>query len=311
MNLLHFKYAVEVAKTASITKAAENLFMGQPNLSRAIKDLEENLGFTIFRRTPKGIVPTEQGEVFLERARSVLAQVEAIEQMYRTAKNKRQNFSVSVPRVSYISHAFTEFAKNLDAGECSEIYYKETNSMRTIQNVVNSDYKLGILRYQTVYDKNFKTMMAEKGLVSELICEFSPVVTVAADSSLAQRAEIAPPDLKNKTEIVYGDKYVPAGSAANMKKEKNLFEVKKRIFIFDRESQFELLSRLPETFMLGSPIPKDILERFALVQRACPENKQRFRDVLIFKKEYRLTPVDIRFIDALTKSKRRFIQASL
>ena len=55
MNILHLKYAVEVAKTRSISKAAENLYMGQPNLSRAIKELEESLGITIFRRTTKGI----------------------------------------------------------------------------------------------------------------------------------------------------------------------------------------------------------------------------------------------------------------
>ena len=60
MNLLHLKYAIEVAKTSSITKAAENLFMGQPNLSRAIRELEENLGFDIFRRTSKGA-----GEIFM------------------------------------------------------------------------------------------------------------------------------------------------------------------------------------------------------------------------------------------------------
>lgn len=308
MNLLHLKYAIEVEKTASITKAAENLFMGQPNLSRAIKELEENLGFDIFRRTPKGIVPTAQGEEFLEHARSILSQVDAVEKMYMTSKASAHNFSASVPRVSYISYAFTEFAKNLNSEECSEIYYKETNSMRTINNVVNSEYKLGILRYQTVYDKNFKHMMDEKGLVSELICEFSPMVTVSENSESAQKQELTLTDLANKTEIVYGDKYVPSVSASDMKKGASLLKVKKRIFIFDRESQFELLSQLPETFMLGSPIPPDILQKFRLVQRACPENKQRFRDVLIFKKEYRLTPVDAQFIDALTQSKRLFIK---
>ena len=70
MNILHLKYAVEVEKTSSITKAAENLFMGQPNLSRSIKDLEETLGIKIFRRTSKGIVPTIQGEEFLTYAKS-------------------------------------------------------------------------------------------------------------------------------------------------------------------------------------------------------------------------------------------------
>ena len=59
MNLLHFKYAVEIAKTKSISQAAENLYMGQPNLSRAIKELEEKLGITIFLRNSKGIEITD------------------------------------------------------------------------------------------------------------------------------------------------------------------------------------------------------------------------------------------------------------
>ena len=78
MNLLHFKYAVEIAKTKSISKAAENLYMGQPNLSRAIKELEENIGITIFKRTSKGITVTAEGEEFLEYANRILAQVEQV-----------------------------------------------------------------------------------------------------------------------------------------------------------------------------------------------------------------------------------------
>ncbi len=68
MNLTHLKYALEVERTGSITKAAENLFMGQPNLSRVIKELEDAAEIKIFRRTSKGIVPTENGRIFLERA---------------------------------------------------------------------------------------------------------------------------------------------------------------------------------------------------------------------------------------------------
>ena len=68
MNLLHLRYALEVEKTRSISKAAENLLMSQPNLSRAIKELEESLGITIFKRTSKGISVTFQGEEFLSHA---------------------------------------------------------------------------------------------------------------------------------------------------------------------------------------------------------------------------------------------------
>ena len=79
MNLLHLKYAVEIANTKSISRAAENLYMGQPNLSRAIKELEENLHITIFNRTSKGITVTPEGEEFLQYARRIIGQVEEVD----------------------------------------------------------------------------------------------------------------------------------------------------------------------------------------------------------------------------------------
>ncbi|MDE7194471.1 MAG: LysR family transcriptional regulator, partial [Oscillospiraceae bacterium] len=86
MNILHLKYAVEVEKTRSISKAAENLYMGQPNLSRAIKELEESLGITVFKRTTKGISITPDGEEFLRRARRIVSQVEEMEDIYRNGR---------------------------------------------------------------------------------------------------------------------------------------------------------------------------------------------------------------------------------
>ena len=78
MNTVLLQYAVEVEKTGSITQAAGNLYRDQPNLSKAIKTLEESLGAPIFKRTPKGVVPTARGRIFLEYARNVLAQLEAV-----------------------------------------------------------------------------------------------------------------------------------------------------------------------------------------------------------------------------------------
>ena len=83
MNLLHLKYAVEVAETNSITRAAENLYMAQPNLSRSIHELESDLGIEIFRRTSKGRFPTPKGEEFLNYARNILTQGDAVEKMYQ------------------------------------------------------------------------------------------------------------------------------------------------------------------------------------------------------------------------------------
>ena len=164
MNVMHMKYAVEIANTKSISQATENLYMGQPNLSRAIKELEESLGITIFKRTTKGISVTPEGEEFLQYAKRIISQVEEVEEIYRNGKSKKQRFSVCVPRASYISDAFAEFAKNIDTSISAEIFYKETNSMRTINNIVKEDYKLGIIRYQSSFDKYFTSMFNEKKL---------------------------------------------------------------------------------------------------------------------------------------------------
>ena len=90
-NILHLKYAVEIEKTGSITKAAENLYMGQPNLSRAIKELEDNLNITIFNRNSKGITITPEGEEFLQYARRIISQVEEVEEIYKNDRRPKQH----------------------------------------------------------------------------------------------------------------------------------------------------------------------------------------------------------------------------
>ena len=100
MNLLHMKYALEVAKAGSVNKAAEELLIAQPNLSRAIKELEANVGITIFDRSAKGMFLTPDGEIFVRYAKSVLQQVENIENLFKNRDAGRERFSVSVPRVS-------------------------------------------------------------------------------------------------------------------------------------------------------------------------------------------------------------------
>ncbi|MGN1101060.1 MAG: LysR family transcriptional regulator, partial [Huintestinicola sp.] len=83
MNLQHLKYMTEVERTGSVTKAAANLFMGQPNLSKAIKEVENEIGITVFRRSAKGVYPTPEGERFLARAKAVLEEMGKLEALYK------------------------------------------------------------------------------------------------------------------------------------------------------------------------------------------------------------------------------------
>lgn len=301
MNIVHLKYAVEVDKTRSISKAAENLFMGQPNLSRAIKELEESLGIVIFKRTSKGIYPTPEGEEFLQYAKNILYQIDEVEHMYKGDNALKQKFSISVPRAGYISCAFAEFAKSIDMNRSAEIFYKETNTSRAIKNILNSDYKLGIIRYQKVFEPYFDAMLRDKGLESRLVWEFSYVAAVSENSPLAKKDDFALSELSDYIEIAHADPYVPSLPLVDVKKAELSESVNKRIFVFERGSQMDLLSAVPNTFMWVSPVPEKVKKLYGIVEKQSHENKKIYKDVLIYRKGYKLTPLDNAFMDNVYK----------
>ena len=307
MNLLHMKYAVEVARLGSLGKASETLLIATPNISRSIKELEADLGISIFERTTKGMELTPDGEQFINFAKRILGQIEQVEDFYKKGTAKKQEFSISVPRACYISEAFAEFSKSL-SGDAAEIFYKETNSQRTIRNMLEHDYKLGIIRYAENYDKYFKSMLEEKGFQYELVTEFTYSLIMSADNPLAKKENISYDDLKDYIEIAHADPYVPSMPLSKVVKEELPDNINRRIFIFERASQFDLLSMNPETFMWVSPAPQSLLERYNLVQKECGDNKKVYKDVLIYKNGYKLTKLDRQFITALCESKRKHLK---
>ena len=298
------KHALEVAKAGSLSKASEKLLIAAPNISRSIKELENDLGITIFDRTQNGMKLTPQGEEFINYAKSILGQIDEVEQFYKTGAPKKQKFSISVPRACYISEAFAEFSKTLSK-DPAEVFYKETNSQRTIQNLLNHDYKLGIIRYAENYDRYFKTMLEEKGFRYELVTEFTYSLIMSAESPLAAKETITFEDLRSYIEIAHADPYVPSMALSKVVKEELPDNIDRRIFIFERASQFDLLSMNPETFMWVSPAPEKLLTRYNLVQRSCAENKKVYKDVLIYRTGYRLSELDRQFITKLCESKRK------
>ena len=300
MNIAHLKYAVEVEKTASITKAAENLFMGQPNLSRGIKELEETLGVKIFKRTSKGIVPTPQGEEFLGYAKSILAQIKEMESLYKPEKNNKLKFSISVPRASYIADAFSKFVREADMSKEIEFSFKETNAMRAIRNVVQENYGLAIVRYQTIFESFFTNMLRDKGMKSENIWEFEYQLLISKNDPLSQKNVVDIEDLSGYIEICHGDPFVPSLPMSDIKKAEMDENVTKRVYVYSRGSQLDLLATVPHTYMWVSPTDVEQLERYELVLKPCRGNKHRvYRDILTSKKEYKYTAVDKQFIEKL------------
>ncbi len=302
MNLLHLKYVIEISKTKSLNKAAENLFMAQPNLSRSLKELEDSLGFELFKRTPKGMVLTEIGEEFVKNAEVVVKQFDEMEANFSAKSSKAQQFSLSLPRASYVCTAFTNFLNKIDKSKDIDFNYKETNAMRVIKNVEQDGFRLGILRYGAQHEEYFRTVLIEKGLNSREIFEFSYVLLMSKDSPLAKKDKIYMEDLTENIEILHGDPYVPTLSTKEVKKAEFSGITNKNIFIYERSSQFEILNNVKETYMWISPLTQEVLERHNLVQKKCCDYVKTYKDVLIYKKNYSFSELDDMFLSELKLS---------
>lgn len=303
MNFLHLKYAIMVAETGSISKAAEKLYVAQPNVSRAIKELESDLNITIFDRNSKGMTVTPEGEQLIHYAKRILRQVDEMEKIFKEEK-KKNVFSISVPRASYIADAFVEFSSCLKNIDNVEVYYKETNAYRVINNVINSEYNLGILRYYVNHDRYFKEVIEKRELKCELIHQFKYVLIFNKNNPLAKNNEIHYDDLKDFIEIAHGDPYVPSLSINELTKTELSEEIRRRILVFERASQYELLASNDETFMWVSPVSQTILDRYGLVQKECIDNTKVYKDLLIYRSNYKLSNLDQEFITKLCESKR-------
>ena len=308
MNIVYLKYAVEVAKEGSLNSAAKKLFIAQPNLSRAIKELETEMGIIIFERRAKGMVLTPEGERFIAYGSRILKQIDEVDSMFKGDGEKKNSFSVVVPRASYISHAFSRFSLEMQNEKRCEMYYKETNSSRAIESVADKGYGLGIVRYASEYDKYFKQDLDNRGLNYELVAEFKFKLIFSKKSALYAKKSITYDDLKSFVEIAHADPYVPSLTVAEIRKNEMGNEADKRIFLFDRASQFEILSANADCYMWVSPVPNELLERYDLSEREIKGDERVYRDVLIYNKNYKLSPLDKAFITCLCDAKRKYIK---
>ena len=302
MNTLHLKYAVEVERTGSITQAAENLFMAQPNLSKAIKELEENMGITIFERSSKGAVLTQKGAEFMVYAKNILAQLEKMESLQIPDASLRQSFNVCIPRGSYIASGFTRFVSGLDMEKEIDVNIKETNSMQTISNVADGRFNLGIVRYSLDYENYFLDYIEEKNLRYEQIWDFEYLVVMSTSHPLAEVAELKKSDLEGYVEIVHGDTSIPYIQPDSLRRPEGA-KGQKRVYVYERCNQFDMLEHIPLSYMWVSPIPDEWLRRYGLVQRKCKSSLNRYKDILVYPKGYKLSELDRRFIDKLFESK--------
>ncbi len=301
MNTLHFKYAVEVERTGSITQAAENLFMGQPNLSKAIMELEETLGFMIFERTSKGVIPTVKGVRFLVYAKNILSQIEKMEAL-ADESGSGQTLSLAFPRSFYIGRAVAKYTANFDFTAKVRLNIRESASVQLINSIALGMFNIGVVRYRLAHEKYFLDYIEDKELDGIPFWEFDSVVTTAKRNY--ENDEILDyQTLCEMTPIVYGDETIPYLSFGEVRREAKSPAADKAVFVYDRATAIELLHSLPNAYMLSAPAPRTELQKYGLSQQKCAIPDERSKDILVFQKGYKFSESDRQFVDILSQTK--------
>ena len=147
MNIHQLRCAVTVARLGSQTRAAEELYMSQPNLSKALKDLEQTCGFRIFTRTGTGMAPTRRGEEFLEHARAVLEKLDLMDAIYQGQDRRSANLSVAVCGAGYLTRALCAFLDETNPAEGLEINMREGRVEEVVRAVLDREAEIGVIRY--------------------------------------------------------------------------------------------------------------------------------------------------------------------
>ena len=146
MTLQQLKYVTTIANIGSISEAAKRLFVSQPSLTKAIKELEKEMGITIFDRTNKGITVSKEGERFLGYARQVLEQAALLEEQYKSQSGGKKQFSVSTQHYSFAVNAFVELLKGAGIDQY-DVSLRETQTYEIIDDVAHMKSEIGLLFY--------------------------------------------------------------------------------------------------------------------------------------------------------------------
>lgn len=196
MTLQQLRYVIKIVEYGSITEAAKQLYITQPSLSAAIKDLENELGIEIFHRTSKGISLTVDGREFLSYARQVIEQTELLERRYMDKKPSKQLCTISTQHYAFAVNAFVELLLGLDVDEY-EFTLRETRTYEIIEDVRDYRSEIGIIYLSDFNEKVINKLLVENHLTFNLLFEADPHVFISSRHPLAGREAINLDDLED------------------------------------------------------------------------------------------------------------------
>lgn len=194
MRIQQLQYIIKIVETGSMNEAAKQLYITQPSLSNAVRDLEQEMGITIFIRNPKGITLTKDGVEFLSYARQVIEQTDLLEERYKNPTAQRELFSVSSQHYAFVVNAFVSLLNKTDMTKY-ELFLRETRTYEIIDDVKNFRSEIGVL-FLNSYNRDVLTKMFDDShLVATSLFSTQPNIFVSKDNPLASKEIIQLEDL--------------------------------------------------------------------------------------------------------------------
>jgi DNA-binding transcriptional LysR family regulator len=194
MTLTQLRYIAKVAECGSITEAARQLYISQPSLSSSIRDLEGELGISIFNRSARGISLTPDGSEFLSYARQILEQTELVEQRYAHAAPAKRLFAISSQHYAFVVNAFVKLLESVEADEY-EMTLRESRTYEIIEDVAGYRSELGVLYLSSFNEKVLRKLMRENHLTYTPLFDARPHVFVSDTHPFAGAESVTLTDL--------------------------------------------------------------------------------------------------------------------
>ena len=308
MNIQQLKNVIEVWKCGSISKAAKHLYMNQPNLSRTITSLEEEFNITLFSRTNSGVEPTRDGLQFLRQAERIVADIEEFEHSFKSGGEEELSFKIAVPRVSYLANAFSQAVSDNAGEKLLNIEYLEGSNEEIINRVLFMGYDLGIIRFPIEFESDYKKRLVEMQLKFQELLTFRFVATMSSRHPLADKRMLRLSDLKSYIILTHGDN---RNVNFSDKETDSLYlsDISDHtITLFERGSQFDFLRNISGSYMLVSPLPRDVLEANDLVQIPISEHDVGlFVDLIITRKNRRYTEFERKLINHISEVQQQIM----
>ena len=194
MTLQQLKYAVTVAECGTISAAAEKLFISQPSLTTAIRELETEMGVTIFSRTNRGVIVSREGEEFLGYARQILSQAQLLQERFSGREQGEKRFAVSSQHFNFTVLAFSRLVQNFPGPRYS-FHFRETTTYEVLEDVSQLRSEVGILALNEDNERFLRRMFGKLGLEFTELKRVQAELFVSAEHPLAGRRFVTVEDV--------------------------------------------------------------------------------------------------------------------